>query len=33
MEVSTPLGDDVLLFHRMQAREEVSRVPSSSSIC
>ena len=27
MEVSTPLGDDVLLFHRMQAREEISRVP------
>ncbi len=27
MEVSTPLGDDVLLFHRMHAREELSKVP------
>ena len=27
MEIMTPLGDDVLLFHRMHAREEISRVP------
>jgi hypothetical protein len=33
MEVSTPLGEDVLLFHRMHARDEISRVPNSSSIC
>jgi type VI secretion system secreted protein VgrG len=26
MEISTPLGDDVLLFHRMTAREELSRL-------
>ena len=26
MEISTPLGDDVLLFHRMNAREELSRL-------
>jgi type VI secretion system secreted protein VgrG len=26
MEISTPLGDDVLLFHAMHAREEISRV-------
>jgi type VI secretion system secreted protein VgrG len=25
MEIATPLGDDVLLFHRMAAREEMSR--------
>jgi type VI secretion system secreted protein VgrG len=27
MEITTPLGDDVLLFHAMRAREEISRVP------
>src|SRR5690349_6469914 len=27
MEISTPLGPDVLLFHRMHATEELSRVP------
>ena len=26
IEITTPLGDDVLLFHTMQAREELSRV-------
>src|ERR1051325_6601101 len=26
MEISTPLGEDVLLFHSMHAREEISRV-------
>jgi type VI secretion system secreted protein VgrG len=26
MEISTPLGNDVLLFHRMRAREEISRL-------
>jgi type VI secretion system secreted protein VgrG len=26
VEVVTPLGDDVLLFHRMRAREEISRL-------
>ncbi|MFM9971955.1 MAG: type VI secretion system Vgr family protein [Burkholderiales bacterium] len=26
MEITTPLGDDVLLFHRMGAREELSRL-------
>jgi type VI secretion system secreted protein VgrG len=26
MEITTPLGDDVLLFHGMHAREEMSRV-------
>ena len=26
MEITTPLGDDVLLFHTMHAREELSRV-------
>ena len=26
MEIVTPLGDDVLLFHRMTAREELSRL-------
>ena len=26
MEISTPLGEDVLLFHRMTAREELSRL-------
>ena len=26
MEIATPLGDDVLLFHGMHAREEMSRV-------
>ena len=26
MEITTPLGDDVLLFHRMSAREELSRL-------
>lgn len=26
MEISTPLGEDVLLFHRMNAREELSRL-------
>ena len=26
MEITTPLGDDVLLFHRMTAREELSRL-------
>jgi type VI secretion system secreted protein VgrG len=26
MEISTPLGEDVLLFHRMRAREEMGRV-------
>ena len=26
MEISTPLGADVLLFHRMNAREELSRL-------
>jgi len=26
MEITTPLGADVLLFHRMRAREELSRV-------
>ena len=25
MDITTPLGDDVLLFHRMQASEELSR--------
>src|SRR5262245_40860319 len=25
MEIETPLGDDVLLFHRLHAREELSR--------
>jgi len=25
MEIATPLGDDVLLFHGMSAREEMSR--------
>jgi type VI secretion system secreted protein VgrG len=28
MEITTPLGPDVLLFHQMHAREEMSRVPS-----
>jgi type VI secretion system secreted protein VgrG len=27
MEIDTPLGADVLLFHRMHAREELSRLP------
>jgi len=27
MEISTPFGDDVLLFHRMKAHEELSRLP------
>jgi type VI secretion system secreted protein VgrG len=27
MEVTTPLGEDVLLFHGMHARDEISRVP------
>ena len=27
MEITTPLGDDVLLFHGMHAQEEISRVP------
>ena len=26
MEITTPLGDDVLLFHGMHAREELSRL-------
>ena len=26
MEISTPLGSDVLLFHGMHAREELSRL-------
>jgi type VI secretion system secreted protein VgrG len=26
MEITTPLGDDVLLFHRMHAREELGRL-------
>ena len=26
MEIATPLGDDVLLFHGMNAREEMSRL-------
>ena len=26
MEIVTPLGEDVLLFHRMSAREEMSRL-------
>ena len=26
MEIVTPLGDDVLLFHRMHGREELSRL-------
>ena len=26
MEIATPLGDDVLLFHGMHAREELSRL-------
>src|SRR5215475_5725099 len=26
MEIATPLGQDVLLFHTMHAREELSRV-------
>jgi uncharacterized protein involved in type VI secretion and phage assembly len=26
MEIVTPLGPDVLLFHRMHAREELSRL-------
>src|SRR5215475_642723 len=26
MEITTPLGPDVLLFHRMRAREELSRL-------
>jgi type VI secretion system secreted protein VgrG len=26
MEITTPLGDDMLLFHRMQARDEISRL-------
>ena len=26
MEIVTPLGEDVLLFHRMHAREELSRL-------
>jgi len=26
MEIVTPLGDDVLLFHRMHAREELGRL-------
>ena len=26
MEITTPLGDDVLLFYSMRAREELSRV-------
>ena len=26
MEIATPLGDDVLLFHGMHAREEMSRL-------
>ena len=26
MEISTPLGDDVLLFHGMHAHEELSRL-------
>ena len=26
MEITTPLGSDVLLFHTMQAHEELSRV-------
>src|ERR1700737_5014100 len=26
MEIVTPLGDDVLLFHGMHAREEISRL-------
>ena len=27
MEITTPLGDDVLLFHGMHAREAISAVP------
>src|SRR6185503_15754684 len=27
MEIDTPLGPDVLLFHRMRATEEISRLP------
>ena len=27
MEIATPLGDDVLLFHKMHAHEELSQVP------
>jgi len=26
MEITTPLGDDVLLFHSLHAREELSRL-------
>jgi len=26
MEITTPLGDDVLLFHSMHARDELSRL-------
>jgi len=26
MEITTPLGDDVLLFHGMSAREELNRL-------
>src|SRR5687767_16000577 len=26
MEIVTPLGDDVLLFHRMRAHEELGRI-------
>jgi type VI secretion system secreted protein VgrG len=26
LEITTPLGDDVLLFHTMHARDELSRV-------
>jgi type VI secretion system secreted protein VgrG len=26
MEIATPLGDGVLLFHQMSAREEMSRL-------
>ena len=34
MEIVTPLGEDVLLFHGMHAREELSRLSSSiSSTC
>ena len=30
MEITTPLDDDVLLFHSMHAREELSRVGECS---
>ena len=31
MEITTPLGDDVLLFHGMHAREELEPARASSS--